>query len=510
MNSSIWGDCSRDKDGPPQEFKDVKMMRVVMMDSALRDEIKAALVTALGESKVLWKSSDLLPYAADNSRMRPEEVSQHLPDLAVLPESTSDVQAVVKVAAEHKTPLIPKGGGSNRTGMLIPIHGGIVIDTIRMNKVVEVNIPNLYVTVQPGITLKELEEHLVGHGLALNQEQGSFKVATVGGSISTAGFSRKYQKYGTISDRIMSLEVVLADGRLLRTGPKVLYTSTGYRLHQLFVGAEGTLGIITEATLRVEPIPESTEILLAFYDDIWAAYEAALRVIASGVMFVGADLSEPADPEACGASPGKRAALSIYFEGTKGEVDADVRYVKGIVLETGGFLAGRDNAMLFYDEFTKLWCGDRALLKAEDETTAYVPTERVQEFYDTLWNKIMPKYGMGTVPGNRYGIDVGRYSMSYCRFYIPERERGWEDYRKALAEVAGLAVALGGSISSCTGVGLKNKDDLALEFSDVAMETMWKIKSEMDPYNIMNPGKKLPKRKGGHAANGTEPVELRL
>ncbi|HEX9906907.1 MAG TPA: FAD-binding oxidoreductase, partial [Thermoplasmata archaeon] len=121
-----------------------------MMDSALRDEIKAALVAALGESKVLWKSSDLLPYAADNSRMRPEEVSQHLPDLAVLPESTSDVQAVVKVAAEHKTPLIPKGGGSNRTGMLIPIHGGIVIDTIRMNKVVEVNIPNLYVTVQPG------------------------------------------------------------------------------------------------------------------------------------------------------------------------------------------------------------------------------------------------------------------------------------------------------------------------------------------------------------------------
>jgi glycolate oxidase len=446
---------------------------------------------------VLWKPSDLLPYAADNSRMRPEEVSKHLPDLVVLPDSTSDVKAIVKVAAEHKIPLIPKGGGSNRTGMLIPIHGGIVIDTIRMNKVLEVNIPNLYVTVQPGITLKELEEHLAKYGLALNQEQGSFKVATVGGSISTAGFSRKYQKYGTISDRIMSLEVVLADGRVLRTGPKVLYTSTGYRLHQLFVCAEGTLGVITEATLRVEPIPESTDILLAFFDDIWVAHETALRIAASGVMFVGADLSEPANPEELGAPPGKRAALCISFEGTKGEVEADVGYVKGIVRETGGFLADKESAMLFYDEFTKLWCGDRALLAAEDETTAYVPTERVREFYDTLWNKIMRKYGMEPVPGNKYGIDIGRYSMSYCRFFIPEREGGWEDYRKALAEVAGLAVALGGSISSCTGVGLKNREELALEFSDVAMETMWKIKSELDPDNIMNPGKKLPKRMHG-------------
>jgi len=326
-------------------------------------------------------------------------------------------------------------------------------------------------------------------------------VATVGGAISTAGFSRKYQKYGTISDRIMSLEVVLADGRVLRTGPKVLYTSTGYRLHQLFVGAEGTLGIVTEATLRVEPIPESTEVLLGFYDDIWAAYEAALRMTGSGVMFVGAELGEPADPETYGAPRGKRAAFCVSFEGTKGEVEADVGYVKGVIQETGGFLAGRDDAKRLYDEFTLHWCGDRALLGPEDETTACVPTERVREFYDTLWNRIMPKYGMGPVPGNRYGIDIGRYSMSYCRFSIPERQHGWEDYRSALVEVARLAVALGGSISSCTGVGLKNKDELVLEFSDVALGTMWKIKSEFDPDNIMNPGKKLPTRKSGRPVN---------
>ena len=421
---------------------------------------------------------------------------KHPPDLVVLPESTSEVQAIVRVAAGHKIPILPKGGGSKRTGMLIPIHGGIVIDTIKMTKVFEVSVPNLYVTVQPGITLKGLEEHLAVYGLALNQEQGSFKVATVGGSISTAGFSRKYQKYGTISDRIMSLEVVLADGRVLRTGPKILYTSTGYRLHQLFVGAEGTLGIITEATLRVEPIPESTEVLLAWYDDIWAAYEAALRMTGSGVMFTSAEVSEPADPETFGAPEGKRAAFSVSFEGTKGEVDADVGFVKRIIRVTGGVLGGTDDAKKLYDEFTILWCGDRALLEPEDETTAHVPTDKVREFYETLWNKIMPKYGMEPVPGNRYGIDIGRYSMSYCRFFVPKGDHGWENYRSALVEVAKLAVALGGSISSCTGVGLKNKDDLVLEFSDVALETMWTIKSVFDPNNIMNPGKKLPTRKG--------------
>lgn len=477
-----------------------------MMGPALREEVKEALVAALGTRKVLWKPADLLPYAADCWRMRPEDVFKHAPDLVVLPESTSEVQAVVKVAALHGIPLLAKGGGSNRTGMLIPIHGGIVVDTIRMNKVLEVSVPDLYVTVQPGITLKELEEHLAGYGLALNQEQGSSKVATVGGAISTAGFSRKYQKYGTVSDRIMSLEVVLADGRVLRTGPKVLYTSTGYRLHQLFVGAEGTLGIVSEATLRVEPVPESAEVLLGFFDEVWDAYEAARRMTRSCVTFVGAEVLEPADVEAYGAPHGKRAALSVSFEGSKEEVEASLGYVKVIVREAGGVLAGRDDAKRLYDEFTLQWCGDRALLEPEDETTACVPAERVREFYDTLWGSIMPKYGMEPVPGNRYGIDVGRYSMSYCRFFLPKGENGWRDHRSALVEVARLAVKLGGSISGCTGVGLKNRDEIVLEFSDVALETMWRIKSELDPNNIMNPGKKLPARKGeGHRTAGRCP-----
>jgi glycolate oxidase len=123
-----------------------------MMNPTLRDKVKETLVVALGERKVLWSPSDLLPYRTDCYRLRPEEERNRFPDLVVLPESTPEVQAIVRVAAEHMIPLLPKGGASNRTGMLVPIHGGIVIDTIRMNRVLEVSPPNLSVTVQPGIT----------------------------------------------------------------------------------------------------------------------------------------------------------------------------------------------------------------------------------------------------------------------------------------------------------------------------------------------------------------------
>jgi glycolate oxidase len=461
------------------------------------DTIRKELVAALGEAKVLWKRADLIPYAKDTYRIRFDEEYKYVPDLAVLPETTADVQNVVKIAAVHRIPLIPKGGGSNRTGMLVPIHGGIVVDTIRMRKVLEVSVPNLYVTVQPGITLKELDEHLEQDGLVLTQEQGSYKVATVGGSISTAGFSRKHQKYGTISDRVMSLEVVLANGEILRTGPKVLYTSTGYRLSQLFIGAEGTLGIITEATLRVEPIPESRRVLLAFYDDFWKANDVAIRIMGTPVTFAGGEAYGIDEATKIGAPKGKEGLFYLAFEGTKGEVEAQMAYVRKIVEDTGGVVAPEEAASKFIDRYTSQWCGARAITGFEDALTTYVPVEKMPEFYDKLWNHIMPKYGTRNVPGEKYSLDVGRYRIMAGRFVIPIGEHGWEDYQKALREIAELTTGLGGSISSCHGVGIEHRDNIELEYSEVALDTMRAIKRTFDPENIMNPGKKIPAKRAG-------------
>lgn len=469
-----------------------------MMDRGLHERVKGSLIKALGEGKVLWKDADLAAYSTGTfvHMVKVGKKESYSPDFAVLPETTSDVQKVVRIAAEHKIPIIPKGGGSNLAGMLAPVTGGIVIDTIKMNRVVEVSKSDLYVTVQPGITLKELDEHLMKHGLALNQIQGSYKVATVGGSISTSGYPRRHNKYGAIADRVMSLEVVLADGRILRTGQKVLYTSTGYRLQQLFVGAEGTLGVITEATLRVEPIPEAHEAAMAYYDDFRAALDVVIKIKTSGVTYVGAEAFEVPPDWEYEVPEGKSALVIADFDGTMGEVKAEAAFVKDIIQRTGGVLAAEGDADDYVDGYQMIWCGLRAMADVRGDSIApFVPVGRLLEFYDKLWNEIMPKYGLEPAPaGERCGLDCGRYEMGYATFVIP-KDIGWENHEKAKEEIAELVTSLGGSIQACMGVGLKYRDQMNLEFSEVALETMRKIKAELDPQNIMNPGKKIPDRK---------------
>lgn len=464
------------------------------MQAETKETVRKELIGAVGESKVLWSEADLLAYTKDTYRIRFEDDYRYFPDFAVLPETTEEVQRVVRVAAKHKIPLLPKGGGSNRTGMLVPIYGGIVVDTIKMDKVLEVNVPDLYVTVQPGLTLSRLEEQLADHGVWLTQEQGSMKVATVGGSISTSGFSRRHQKYGAIADRVMSLEVVLADGTMLRTGPKVLYTSTGYRLHQLFIGAEGTLGIITEATLRVEPLPEATDVMVSFYDNFWGANEAAMKTMASGVTFAGSEAYEAAHSPSLGAPEGKNGIFYVIFQGTKGEVAAEMEYVKGIMHDTGGILATPEVARTFLTMYAEQWCGARALTGYEDVLTTYIPMDRVKEYYDELWNRIGPKYGIEPLPGEKFSLDVGRYRMSGGRYRLPKGEKAWEKYQHVLREIAELATRLGGSVQACHGVGIQHRDNMTLEYSREALEMMRRVKKVFDPDNIMNPGKMIPDR----------------
>jgi len=457
----------------------------------LKEQVRKELMDVLEDGRVLWILSDIVLYRKDTYRINFEEDYDYVPDFVVLPENTSEVQAVVEIASRHMIPLIPKGGGSNRTGMLVPIRGGIVVDTIKMNKVLDLSPSDHQVTVQSGITLKVLEDHLNEQGFTLAHEQGSHKIATVGGAIATSAFSRKNQKHGTIADRVLSLEVVLASGALLRTGPKVLYTSTGLRLHQLFIGSEGTLGIITEATLRIEPCPEARDMVLAFFDDFWEAKEAAQNIMATCVTFTGGEAYEAADASASGAPEGKKGLLYVGLDGTNGEVAAEREYISQIVKDAGGIIADKEYTLAFKDRYTEQWCGARVATKFEDVLTTYVPMGRIEEFYDRLWNDVMKRHGMESIDGEKYGIDFGRYRMAGGRFRIPTDQGGWDRYQRAVREVAQLALELGGSISSCHGVGLEHKENIKLEYSAVALEVMYGIKRMLDPDNIMNPGKKI-------------------
>ena len=462
-----------------------------MMDEETVETVRDELIGVLGEARVLWKRADTVLYRKDTYRIEFDKDYDYIPDLVVLPENTAEVKAVVGIASEHGIPLIPKGGGSNRTGMLVPIHGGIIVDTIKMNKLIELNPSDNWVTVQAGIGLKALEDHLNGHGLTLAHEQGSHKIATIGGAIATSAFSRKNQKYGTIADRVMSLEVVLADGRVLRTGPKVLYTSTGYRLHQLFIGSEGTLGIITEATLRVEPVPEARDMVLAFFGDFWEAKRAAEHVTSSCVTFTGGEVYGVVDGSEYGAPDGMNGLFYMGVEGTEGEVEAAKEYISRIVRDVGGVISDPGHTRAFMDRYTEQWCGARVRTRFEDVLTSYVPSERIREFYDRLWDDVMKRHGIAPIPGEEHSIDVGRYRMIGGRYYIPEGADGWRRYQAALRDVAQLVIELGGSISSCHGVGIEHRENVRLEYTEVAQDVMIRIKKALDPHDLMNPGKKV-------------------
>jgi len=290
----------------------------------------------------------------------------------------------------------------------------------------------------------------------------------------------------------MSSEVVLAYGSVLRTSQKVLYTSTGYRLNHLFIGAEGSLGIITEATLRIEPVAEAKDAIIAFYEDFWDANSAAKKLMASSVTFAGAELQELENGEELGAPSGRNVVLFVFFEGTEEEVKAEVEYVKNLLEQSGGILGKRDMAIGLLDSYEDIWCGTRAIDSGfRDELNPYIPMDRLREFYDRLWNEILPKYNIEIVPGEKYDMDVGRFSMAYSQLLIPEGKNQKEKFRKARREISQLVAELGGSISSCIGVGLAYNENLDLEYSEVALDVMKSIKKTLDPNNIMNPGKKI-------------------
>jgi len=462
------------------------------LDEDKKRIVKELLVRCVGPDRVFSELTDLIPYSKDTFALRFSEENKHLPDFVVLPVSTKEVSEIVKIAAEYGIPVIAKGGGTSRTGMIVPIHGGIVIDTVRLNKLLKIDHADYIVRVQAGINLQELELLLNAQGLTLGHEQGSQKVATVGGAISTASYSRKNQKYGNLWERISNLEVVLGDGSILRTGPDVPYTSSGINLASLFVGAEGTLGIITEASIRVFPKPEVVMPLMLFFNDFSHAEEAADEIMARGVSFIGGSIWENESGFKDLGFPDARSAMIIAFEGCEDEVYASAKIVKSIALKHGGSIAPEEVSQSNWEDFLMHWCGMRAHVGCEDVIVAFVPRARKQEYFKGLLEDILPRHGLRPLPGERKSFDFGRHMIFATRFSISRTDEGWEHYISAIDEASRLIASLGGTITACHGVGLLHRDHVGRELGETYLRMFSRIKQVFDPKGIMNPGKKFP------------------
>ncbi|HTX43565.1 MAG TPA: FAD-binding protein, partial [Methanocella sp.] len=236
------------------------------------------LKSIVGADRVTDDPAELYCYSYDSSYVRGSA------DYVVRPKSADEVAEIVKIAAKHNVPIVARGSASGLTGGSVPVRGGIVLDMTGMNRILELEIENLQVVIEPGIIHKDLNDALMKHGFFFPPDPGSSDMCTVGGLIANGGSGMHSVKYGTVKDYVLGLEVVLPGGDIISTGCRAPKTSSGYDLTRLFIGSEGTLGIVTKARLKIHPLPEAKSVLMATFGRIEDAGKAAVSVLSSGVI----------------------------------------------------------------------------------------------------------------------------------------------------------------------------------------------------------------------------------
>lgn len=242
----------------------------------MKNNLISDLKKNLSSENVLTDLEERYAYAQDATNIRR---IKNLPDAVVFVETKEQVQKVVRLAEKYKVPVICRGAGTNVVGACVVEHGGIILNFSKMNKIIEINRENMTATVEPGVILGDLQKEVDKLGLFYPPDPSNLAVSTVGGSIAQSSGGAKSFKYGTTKDYVIDLLVVMANGEILRTGSKTIKNATGYNLNTLFVGSEGTLGIVVEATLKLIPKPQSKKVLMAYFDTVKDAVHAVNSII---------------------------------------------------------------------------------------------------------------------------------------------------------------------------------------------------------------------------------------
>ncbi len=414
------------------------------------------------------------------------------PDAVVFAESTQDVADAVRLAAAHEVPIIPFGVGSSLEGHLLAVQGGISIDVSRMNQVLSVNAEDLTVTVQPGVTRKQLNEELKSSGLFFPIDPGAD--ASLGGMCATRASGTNAVRYGTMRENVLSLEVVTASGEVMRTGTRARRSSAGYDLTRLFVGSEGTLGVITEVTLRIYPLPEAISAAVCSFPSIEAAVRTTISIIQLGVPIARVELIDANSVRAVNAHSKltlrEEPMLLMEFHGSPASVKEQAETVQELAAEYGG------NAFEWAstpEERTRLWTARHNAYFAAVQsrpgcravtTDTCVPISRLA---DCLLESVAEADASG-IPYFLVGhVGDGNFHFGYLIDPNAPKER---EVAEALNQkVVARALGMGGTCTGEHGIGLHKMDFLVAEAGVGAVDMMRTIKRALDPKNIMNPGK---------------------
>lgn len=461
-----------------------------MPDRTLIEQLREAI----GEEKVLTSLEERIAYSYDGT------FEQNLPDLAVLPESTEDVVAIVGLAANHGVPIIPRGMGSGLAAGSVPFGGGIALSLTRMNRILEIDQENYTVRVETGIITADLEEAVAKHGLFYPPDPASNEQSTIGGNIACNGGGPRCLKYGVTGDYVMGLTVVTADGQVLSTGGKAIKNVVGYDLTSLFVGSEGTLGVITEALLRLVAKPAFVRTARAEFPALEDASRTVNALLDAGVVPATLEMMD-------------ETAITCIEEAMELGLPLDVEAL--LIIETDG---SDEDAVLREIETVAHVCRESG---ARDVVIAKTEEEREQlwrarrSVSPSLARKAPNKLGEDiTVPRSAIPEAVRRIKSISADYGLPIvifghagdgnlhpnilfDKRNDEAYRKVeqvVGEIFEVALDLEGTLSGEHGVGTLKRPYMERAVGSLSLDIQRRIKEALDPQGILNPGKVLPEQ----------------
>jgi len=449
----------------------------------------ASLATLLGKENLLTSPEDLIPYSFDGTA-----TFRQLPLAVAFPRTTEEVSACVKLACETKTPIITRGSGTGLSGGTVPTPGAIILCTVHMDAIIEIDPANLTLRAQPGAITASIDAAASTHGLFYPPDPGSMKISTIGGNVAENSGGLRGLKYGVTRDYVMALTVVLPDGTIATFGNACVKDVAGYSMKDIFIGSEGTLGIITEVLLKLLPRPAARRTMLATYATMEAAAETVSAIIAARIIPCTLEFLDQMtircveDYTKMGLPTDCAALLLMETDGHPAAVADESEKMAAIARENGAI------------ELTTAATEAEALLLASARRSAFSALARVRPT-TILEDVTVPRTHLAEMvtfiakTAADLNLTVGTFGHMgdgnlHPTFLTDERD---EDEMKRVHQALDLIVtktlSLGGTITGEHGVGLAKKPWLRQQLGDASLHLMKQFKQTLDPQNLLNPGK---------------------